>query len=162
MAEFKNKVNKILSDIENNLKNKEDVDYVKKQIYKIYEIFSEELDKLEKKSDSKVESLLIRYKVIEDRMQDIEKTIDRIETDIYIDDEENDDYEFDITCPYCDSEFAIDLSDGTKNKVICPECNKTIELDWNEENNGCSHNCSGCSNSDCGNSENDENIDDDM
>ena len=73
---------------------------------------------------------------------------------------EDNDYEFDITCPYCDSEFVIDLSDGTKNKVICPECNKTIELDWNEESNGCSHNCGGCSN--CEDKEKNEDVDDDM
>lgn len=161
MAELQGKFNKIVSDIEKNLQNKQDVEYVKKQISKMYNIFNEELDRLEKKSDSRVESLLIRYKVIEDRIQDIEDAVGKIEEDIYINNDENEDYEFDITCPYCDSEFSVDLSEGTKNKVICPECNQTIELDWNEENSGCGHNCSGCANTDCGSYEDDE-MDDDM
>ena len=162
MAEFKSKFNEIIKDIEKNLKNKQDIDYVKKQLCKMYSIFEEELDKLEKRSDSKLESLLIRYKVIEDRIQDIENAVDKIETDIYISNEENEDYEFDISCPYCDTEFAVDLSDGTKNSVVCPECNNTIELDWNIDSHGeCSHNCGTCQNSECSSSEDDE-IDDDM
>ena len=49
MAELQGKFNKIVSDIEKNLQNKQDVEYVKKQISKMYNIFNEELDRLEKK-----------------------------------------------------------------------------------------------------------------
>ena len=49
MSELKNKLDKVISDIEKNLKNKEDFEYVKTQIYNIYTIFLDEFDKLEAK-----------------------------------------------------------------------------------------------------------------
>ena len=106
MSDLQKSVSKIISEVEKNLKNKEDIEYVKKQIYNIYNIFIEEFEKLEEKTNDRMESLLIRYKTIEDRMSEIEDAVDKIESDIYI--KENEDYEFDITCPYCESEFAVD------------------------------------------------------
>ena len=60
---------KIISDIEQNLHNKEDIEYVKNQIYNMYHIFLDEFDKLEAKSTERMDSILIRYKVLEDRMR---------------------------------------------------------------------------------------------
>lgn len=160
MSDLQKKIKKIISDIEENIQNKDDLEYIKNQICNIYNIFMDELDTLEDKSTKKMESLLIRYKVLEDRMSDIEKSIDKIETDIYINDDDNNDYTFDITCPYCDTEFSVDYSDELKRSVICPECNNTIELDWND-NEGCSHGCCGC-NEDCSEKQKDEDKEDDM
>ncbi len=143
MSDFQKKIKKIVSDIEKNLKNKEDLEYVKNQIYNMYGLFMDELDELEARSTSKMESILIRYKALEDRMSDIENSIDKIENDIYI--KENEEYDFDITCPYCDTEFSVDCSNGLQDRVVCPECNNTIELDWNDhEHDGCSHGCNEC------------------
>ena len=157
MSDLQKKFKKIIADIEQNLKNKEDIEYVKTQIYTIYNIFLDEFEKLEAKSTEKMESILIRYKVLEDRMSDIEDSIDKIESDIYIN--QNEEYDFDITCPYCDAEFSVDYSEELGDTVICPECNQTIELDWNDHNNGCSHGCHDCG-EDCRDNQNE--TDDDM
>ena len=133
------------------------MEIVKNQIYNVYTIFLDEFDKLEAKSNEKIEHILARYKILEERMTDIENSIDKIEGDIYIN--QADEYDFDITCPYCGTEFSVDYSDELKDSVVCPECNHTIELDWNENENGeCSHDCNECDN-DCDNIEDD---DDDM
>lgn len=158
MSDLQEKLNKVISDIEKNLKNKEDFEYVKTQIYNIYTIFLDEFDELESKCNEKMENILIKCKVLDDRMNEIEDSIEKIESDIYI--KENEEYDFDITCPYCDTEFSIDFSEGPKNSVICPECNNTIELDWNDGHEGCSHECHGCG-GECGH-EHDEDDEDDM
>ena len=145
MTEMQKQFKKIISDIEENLKNKEDVEYVKNQIYNLYNSFLNEFDELETKSTEKIESILVRYKVLEDRMSEIENSIDKIERDIYIN--ESQEYDFNITCPYCDTEFSVDCSDGPKDTVVCPECNHTIELEWNDhehEGGHCSHGCHEC------------------
>ena len=163
MTEMQKQFKKIISDIEENLKNKEDIEYVKNQIYNMYNIFLDEFDKLEARSTEKMESILIRYKVLEDRMSEIENSIDKIENDIYINESQY--YDFDITCPYCDTEFSVDCSDGMKDTVVCPECNHTIELEWHdhEHDGGCgSHGCHECG-EDCNHSSEDvaDNDDDD-
>lgn len=142
MADLQKRLKKIISEIEQNLSNKDDLEYVKTQIYNIYTMFLDEFEKLESKCNEKVENILIKCKVLDDRMNEIENSIDKIENDIYI--KENEEYDFDITCPYCDTEFSIDYSNTTSERVICPECNHTIELDWNEHEDGCSHECYDC------------------
>ena len=157
MSDLQKKLKKIISDIENNLKNKEDLEYVKTQIYNIYTIFLDEFEELESQCNEKVENILIKCKVLDDRMSEIEGSIDKIERDIYI--KENEEYDFDITCPYCDTEFSIDFSAGPKNVVTCPECNNTIELDWNEDDS--SHACHDCD-GECDHHYNEDDEDDDM
>ena len=107
MSDLQKKLNKIISDIEKNLKNKEDLEYVKNQIYNIYTIFLDEFDELETKCNEKMENILIKCKVLDDRMSEIEDSIDKIESDIYI--KENEEFDFDVTCPYCDSEISVDF-----------------------------------------------------
>ena len=46
MSDLQNKLDKVISDIEKRLTNKEDFEYVKTQIYNIYTIFLDEFDKL--------------------------------------------------------------------------------------------------------------------
>ena len=62
-----------------------------------------------------------------------------------------DGFDFEIICPYCNAEFIADVE--SKSNIKCPECQNTIELDWNggEEINPCSGHCSSCS-SKCGES----------
>ena len=157
MSDLQKKLNKIMSEIEKNLKNKEDLEYVKTQIYNIYTIFLDEFDEIESKCNEKIESILIKCKVLDNRMSEIEDSIDKIESDIYI--KENEEFDFDVTCPYCDTEFSVDFSQGPQNSVMCPECNNTIELDWNDEHEGCSHDCHDCG-GECSHDHEEDNEDD--
>ena len=147
MSDLQKKLNKVISDIEKNLKNKEDLEYVKTQIYNIYTIFLDEFDELESKCNEKMENILIKCKVLDDRMSEIEDSIDKIESDIYI--KENEEFDFDVTCP----------SEGPQNSVICPECNNVVELDWNDGNEGCLHDCHECG-GECGHDHEEDNEDD--
>ncbi len=140
MEELKNKVKQVLADLENKLKDKEELEYAKTKVFELYETFADELEKLQETCSSKIDTITAKYALLETKMQELEGTIDRIKTDIYI--EEKEDYDLDIICPYCDAEFTIDTTDELKNSVKCPECNNIIELDWNEE--GCGHDCSEC------------------
>ena len=161
MSDLQNKLDKVISDIEKRLTNKEDFEYVKTQIYNIYTIFLDEFDKLEAKCNEKMEDIAVRCKVLDDRMSEIEDSIQKIESDIYI--KENEEYDFDVICPYCDAEFSVDFSEGPKEIVVCPECENTIELDWNDEHDHdcCSGHCHDCG-GDCDCEHDEEDEDDDM
>ena len=40
------------------------------------------------------------------------------------------DYEFEITCPYCNYDFIADNSYINKVQIPCPKCKRIIDLDW--------------------------------
>ena len=46
-------------------------------------------------------------------------------------------------------------------RFICPECNNVVELDWDEDQEGCSHDCHECG-GDCGHGHDEEDNEDDM
>jgi len=159
MSDLKEKLNKIMSDIEKNMKDKEEFEYVKTQIYNIYTAFLDEFDKMEENCTEKIENILIKCKVLDDRMKEIEDAVEKIESDIYV--HENEEYDFDVICPYCDTEFSVDFSEGPKESVICPECDNIIELEWGNEHDheGCSGHCHDCD-GECEHHEQEENEDD--
>lgn len=90
---------------------------------------------------------------IKSKMSKIENVLNHIKEDIYC----NEDFDFEIVCPYCEHEFVIEMKED-KKEVQCPECKNMIELDWSGDldEEGCSgHHCSGCQGCD-------EGLDDDM
>lgn len=114
--------------------------------------------------ENKIEQLLKEVKELKEnqkemteKMSKMQQVIDHIEDDIY----EEEGFDFEIVCPYCEHEFVIDTSED-KTEIKCPECKNIIELDWSgnldDEDDGCSENCCGCSG--CGDDTSDE--DDDM
>lgn len=120
-----------------------------------------------KKLEQQIETLLgevkelkENQKVMTNKIEKMQQVIDHIESDIYSDEG----FDFEVVCPYCEHEFVIDANED-KNEVECPECKNVIELDWtgdlyDEEDDGCSGHCCGCSG--CGDSSDEENEDDDM
>ena len=141
MSDLKKKLNIIMQDIEKNVKNKEDLAYVKSQVYNISLLFLDEMDKLAEINLKKLNLLVDKEKQLARKVANVEKTMDHIQKEMYI----SQDYDFEIVCPYCNEEFVEDFSDGIKSDVRCPECDNIIELDWHEDD-GCS--C-GCGNEDC-------------
>lgn len=120
-----------------------------------------------KKLEQQIETLLGEVKELKEnqllmtnKIENMQKVIDHIESDIYSDEG----FDFEIVCPYCEHEFVIDANED-KNEVECPECKNVIELDWtgdlyDDEDDGCSGHCCGCSG--CADSSDEENEDDDM
>lgn len=157
MGNIKNEYKSFLDDIEKNIKNKEDLEYIKKRLSSFVDVIVEKVDDIANYRKEEIEQLEERQNEIEEKMSKMQGIIDNIEKDIYA--EEG--FDFEIVCPYCESEFIIDV-DENKTEVECPECNNIIELDWTgnvddePEHDGCNGSCHGCH----GCEDNDE--DDDM
>ncbi len=136
-SDFKN----ILEILENNLKNKEDLELVKVQMFSLYNLFFDEIANLENLANSRISELTKKQTDMENTLKSIEKEIKNISIDIYGEDEDSDEYTFTINCPYCDEEFTLEM-DKLEDEITCPNCNEIIELDWGHE---CDEgNCSSC------------------
>lgn len=149
MSDLKAKLNEIMNDFDENIKNKEDLEYIKSQVYNISVLFLDEMDKLAEINLQRLNVLNEREKELAKRVASIEHTMDTIKKEMFVEPEE---YEFEITCPYCNEEFVEDFTDGIKNEIKCPECGNSIELDWQEEHGcgcNCEHDCDGKCDDDC-------------
>lgn len=138
MSNFNKKYQKIISDIEENIKDKEQLNFVNKKIDEVSNAFAELILDLTKTIEEKIDEIDYRVALVAKRVQ-------AIENDIY----EDEDGEFGILCPYCNNEFSVNLDENENGEIKCPECNNTIELNWDyddcEDECGCGCGC----NSDC-------------
>ena len=135
IEEICNEFKKFIKDLEDNIQNKEDLNYVLKRSDGLIKVVIKALNELEEQEEKKIKKILKRQKKYEERMTEIEskmenlnENIETIFKDIYEDEE----WDFNITCPYCNFEFSANI-DENEEEIICPECNNTIELDWNDE-----------------------------
>ena len=146
MANLNEEFKLMLDNLEKNIKNKEDLEYVKVQIFNLYNLFFEEITKLEELANSRISEVAQLQASMDEKLQTIEKEVKNISVDIYGEEElDDEDYDFTISCPYCDHEFTIEIEE-MKDEITCPECNEIIELDWghscDEEGcEGCGHHC---------------------
>ena len=129
MANLKKRFKEILDDIEKNIKNKDDLEYIKSQIYNVSILFLDELDKLAEFNFNKLSVMLDREKELYKKVSKMEKIISNLEKEVFSSTEGD----FEIVCPYCNAEFVENLEDNTDREIKCPECGNTIELDWNED-----------------------------
>ena len=154
--QIKEEYKMFIKDVEKNLKNKEDLEYIKKRIPKLMDMVLHELDNIEFKlneKEGKIQKMMEKQDALEVKVNKIQRVLDNIENDIYLDEG----FDFEIVCPYCNNEFFVDI-DETNTEVKCPECNNMIELDWSGDteevqwniednfkdcNGGCSS-CPGC------------------
>ena len=143
MADLNVKFKQILNELEENIKNEKDLEFVKTQIFKLYNLFFDEMTRIEEMAYTRMETIAGTQAALEEKVENLENKLSSMEKELFIDDEESD---FSITCPYCNNEFIADY-DELKDEIVCPECSNVIELDWGEENiepDGCTGNCSGC------------------
>lgn len=142
MSDMKGKYKKILEDLEQNIKDPEDLLYTKEKFMELTLVFMDIIDRLTALTDARIKEIEDRQEKINNKINSVQSMVDEIEGDIY---EEDDDYEFEIVCPYCNYEFTTDIEDGEKDEVKCPNCNNIIELDWNSEDEfACGGDCSHC------------------
>lgn len=139
MSELNQRYKSLMKTIESKIKDEEDLKEVKEKLSSLVVLFMDKIDKIMNVSEDKVQALLSRQKGLEERIDRIETIAKNIEKDIYLDDN----YDFEIVCPYCNSEFVTEF-DELDQEIHCPECNNIIELDWSggEEGSCCEH--SGC------------------
>ena len=162
MAKLKEEYEQFLKDIESNIKNPEDLQYIKKRFEEFVTLVLNDFDSSMAQKEQRLENIEKNHEELLQKMTRLEQIIQNIEKDIYSDEG----FDFEIVCPYCNYEFIIDV-DENKTEVQCPECKNVIELDWtgdvekDSENLGCSGSCSHCSGCDDIEQENNEEDDDD-
>ncbi len=143
MALLKNEYKSFLDDIEKNIKNKEDLKYIKERFSVFMDSVIDQIENVLDYKEERMAKLENTQNELNERIEKMQQIIDNIEKDIYAEDG----FDFEIVCPYCNYEFIIDL-DENKTEVECPECNNTIELDWSgdidDEHDGCGGGCHGC------------------
>lgn len=151
MGTIKTEYKSFLDDIEKNIKNKEDLEYIKGRFASFLDVMLDQIDNIMDYKKEEIDKLEKTQKQIEERMSKMQQVINNIEKDIY-----DEGFDFEITCPYCNYEFFIDV-DENRTEVECPECKNMIELDWSgdvdDESDGCNGNCHGCSG--CGDEDDD-------
>lgn len=145
MGKLKDEYKSFLDDIEKNIKNEEDLAYIKERFTSFLDIVLTQMDYIMDYKKAEIEELENKQKEMDDKMQKMQDVIDNIEKDIY----SEDGFDFEIVCPYCNYEFVIDV-DENKTEIQCPECENMIELDWSGdleegEADDCEGHCSGCS-----------------
>ncbi len=140
---IKKEINQFLEEIEKNVNDENEKKYIKEKVNKLTRVFLDEMDKIIEYEETKIDKIEEKQKEMEEQIEKMQKVIENIEKDIYIEDE----YDFDIICPYCDYEFSIEYNEEEK-ETECPQCHNIIELDWSgdieEQEAGCSGNCTQC------------------
>lgn len=114
-----NKFKEVIANLEKNIQNKQDLEYVKKQVTELTMSYLDELEKIEQNYDFKVSRC-------SERIEDLEKAVNDVRNKV------NHEEEIDvepITCPYCNSRFLIEF-DNKQKEIKCPDCKNIIELDW--------------------------------
>ncbi len=141
MSKLREEFNAILAKIEERITDEEELNFVKQQILDISMLYMNELDKVMDLSERRVNQVVENQRALDKKQQEIEKAISNMERELFVGEE---DYDFEIVCPYCNHEFVSDIGSDVK-EVECPECHNTIELDWNQENEEeCSGHCGSC------------------
>lgn len=143
MSDLKNHYQSILTELENHFQDEEERVFVLNKFQELSMMFMDVIDRLTYLTDMRIKEVEEKQKTIESQIDGVKKAVDGIENDIY---EEDEPYEFEIVCPYCNKEFVADINSDENTEIECPECHNIIELDWNgeEECGGCCSHCGGC------------------
>lgn len=143
MSDMNGKYKQIMKEFETKIKDAETLELVKERFSDLSTMFMDMLDRVTSLTANKIQIIQTRQQEIFEKIVSIQAAIDGIESDIY---EDEDKYEFEIVCPYCNYEFKVNIEEESKEEIQCPECHNTIELDWNldEEFTGCPCDCSCC------------------
>ena len=143
MSELNQKFRNIVKEVEERIQNKEDAEFVKQKISEISILFLDTIDRITEMGEQKMKKIEEKQKDLEEKLNSLDCSLSTIENDIYENDSDDKNYDFEIVCPYCNHEFTCDIEANDNAEVQCPECKNIIELDWNAEEDGCGD-CSCC------------------
>lgn len=160
MSKFSEKYVKILNEIDEHISDEEEKKYVLKKVSELSCFYMDIIDRITSANSKRMDDLEKYQDELEERLDKILNTVNLIKKDIY----EDEDYDFEIVCPYCNHEFVADVEEELKEEIECPECHNIIELDWDGDDDGCSGYCSSCGHHDKCNDEeeNEDDNEDDM
>ncbi len=141
MSKLQEDFNKIIAKIEERITDEEELNFIKQQILDVSMLYMNELDKVMDLSERRVNQVVENQRVLEKKQNEIEEALNKMEREFFVEEE---DYDFEIVCPYCNHEFVSEIGSDIK-EVECPECHNTIELDWNAEaESECGGHCGSC------------------
>ena len=164
MSEIGIEYKRIMEEIEKTISNEEERKFVKSKLAELSISFIDIIDRITKATDMKIKEIEKNQDNIDKKMSSIEAIVDNIENDIYEDGDSDEDYEFEVVCPYCNYEFSVDMDNVEKDEVECPECHNVIELDWSCDDDcedHCGDGCDSCGG--CGHHhDTDQDLEDDM
>lgn len=161
MSNLQAEFNKIMAKIEERFTNEDELNFIKQQMIDVSMLYINELNKVMDISERRVNQVVENQRILEKKQMEIEAALSNMEKELFVGEE---DYDFEIVCPYCNHEFVSDIGSDIK-EVECPECHNIIELDWNADSESeCGGHCCSCAG--CGHDEEDneqeENEDEDM
>ena len=138
MSDLGDNYKRIITEIEQKVSNQEELEFVKKKILELSGLFMNTIDKIIQKTDSKLAHMEKRQQLLDKKITELQIYIEE-----QVEEDEEDSFDFEIVCPYCNQEFIAEISG--KNEIECPECHNMIELDWEEEETtGCMGGCQRC------------------
>ena len=145
LEDLKKEMSNFFKDINENIKDEEDLLYVKQRTARLVDFVADEIEKIMNYKEDKLNALIKKQEQTDRIIQIVSEKMDNVYEDIYEELPEND---FSISCPYCNYEFDADI-DEEFNEIRCPECGNLIELDWNgnpddDQDKGCNGSCSHC------------------
>lgn len=113
MSNINNKYKNIIDEIEDKIKNKEDLDFVKEKFTELSVFFIDIIDKLTSITNARLNEIEESQREIDNKISKVQSVVNNIENDIYADDEN---CEFEIICPYCNYQFVTDIDSEIKMK----------------------------------------------
>ena len=140
MSKLSEEYLKILNDINEHISDEEEKKYVLKKVSELSALYMDIIDRITGVNSKRMEELEKYQDELEQKIDKVKGTVDLIKKDIY----EDEDYDFEIVCPYCNHEFVADVEDELKEEIECPECHNIIELDWDGDDEGCTGSCTSC------------------
>ena len=133
-----------VSELSKNINNPDDKLYVLEKTNELIDIVLKETEKIMNYKEDRINEILKKQDEEEKKLAILKEKLDQVYEDIYDEAEDN----FEITCPYCGTEFEEIIDEDLDELIICPECGNQIELDWdgnpNDDDKGCSGNCGNC------------------
>ena len=147
LEDLKKEMNSFFKDLDENIKDKEELLYVKQRTADLVDFIAGEIEKIMDYKEDRLNALIKKQEQTDHLIQVLNDKMDNVYQDIYDEAPESD---FLVNCPYCGYEFDADIDEDI-DEIRCPECGNLIELDWNgnpdndpNDNNGCSGGCSHC------------------
>ena len=146
MSNFNVEFKKILKDLNDSISDKDTLERVNVEMFNLYNLFFDEITNLEQTLNDKMIAIAETQLSMQEKLNNIDKSIKNIEKDIYEDEEFDNDENCDVEvkCPYCNETFTAKMSELEAPEIVCPECNNTIELDWGEDDDCGCDSCHGC------------------
>lgn len=127
MSNLEEQYQKMIETLENTIKDEQKLAKAKEQLDDIVSIVVDDCSQVLDKYDEKIQVIENKNRNYEMRISDLENRLKYFEKMV-----ELDDYDFFITCPYCDFEFQTDYDDEV-TEIMCPECGQIFDVDWDEE-----------------------------